>query len=99
MASEPEPVAWRWRVDDNSPWEYSDFDHGGAHPLYEAASLLAAEQRGRDAERDIAVSAAIKAIKASVVSVAKGPFMDEELPAAATLIKKVVAAIRKGDAT
>lgn len=49
MASEPEPVAWRWRADDDADWEYSDFDHGGAEPLYTAPALAAAEQRGREA--------------------------------------------------
>ena len=52
MDSKIEPVAWRWRADDDAEWEYSDFDHGGAEPLYTAAALLAAEQRGRESERE-----------------------------------------------
>jgi len=60
MASEPEPVAWYWIArDEMSQWPVWEMSrkrpHGApdsAVPLYDAAALLAAERRGRDAERE-----------------------------------------------
>lgn len=98
MASEPEPVAWMWEemVDPDEKvvvggtvtrfathWSTGPKD---AVPLYTAAALLAAEQRGRDAERERCAKIA-DAHDLSIMS----------STAADVVAMKIAAAIRKGE--
>jgi len=103
MASEPEPVAWRTREMPGHTWKLTDYDparmgntrNWEAQPLYTAAALLAAEQRGGE-------SAAKKLdTKADWHSEAAGLTDNTNtkgrLLAIAASLREIAAAIRKGE--
>lgn len=43
-----EPVAWRYRPNHEHTWQFSDFDHGGAEPLFTQDQLDAAVRAERE---------------------------------------------------
>ncbi len=102
MASEPEPVAWHWVARNESylwpvwvmsrerPYEAPN----SAMPLYDDAALLAAEQRGRDAERERCAKVVETALREQYRREHGG--LDRNNSEAEIFL---AAAIRKGDAT
>ena len=96
MASEPEPVAWRYREVGLKLWNHDakpiPSDASGQwerEPLYTAAALLAAEQRGRESAAQVVDDFRPDA---SFDDSSAG-YVERD-----ALLKNIAAAIRKGDA-